>query len=374
MTLLTVYPPLETRALRPGAGRGAAEYPFAGKGTVLTHLGRGAVWLALRAVGAKPGLRVAMPAYHCGSEVEAARLAGVEVEFYRVDSDLRADEEDLARAAAAADVVYVTSFFGFPLPPVPAGAVVVADVAHGLFSRDAEAPLGQGADATVFCPRKTLGVPDGGAVVVRDGIDPSRASGPPPWRRTSRSLLALLATRSSASGNPVLRAAGDGAIARFSRGDAAARAGSLTETVIGEWDLTIDDMEVAARSSSRLTAAVVSRVDAKHVRTRRRANYEALLAALAPLVPPPFRSLPAGACPLYLPVRAGDRPAAIAALLERGIRAIEVWPVPHPLLDRARFAELEPARRELLALPVHQSLRDDHVERIRGAAVDVLHP
>ena len=37
-------------------------------------------------------------------------------------------------------------------------------------------PLGTGADAAVFCPRKSLGVPDGGAVLVTEGT--SRAARP----------------------------------------------------------------------------------------------------------------------------------------------------------------------------------------------------
>ena len=42
-----------------------------------------------------------MPAYHCGSEVEAARLAGADRLLPR-RRDLRVDEEDLARVAAGA--------------------------------------------------------------------------------------------------------------------------------------------------------------------------------------------------------------------------------------------------------------------------------
>ncbi len=55
-------------------------------------------------------------------------------------------------------------------------------------------------------------------------------------------------------------------------------------------------------------------------------------------------------------------------LLEHGVRALEIWPVPHPLLAGERFPELDPARRELVALPVHQSLRDEHVEAVASAA------
>src|SRR5205814_2559446 len=124
----------------------------------------------------------------------------------------------------------------------------------------------------------------------------------------------------------------------------------------------------------RVPAWVAPRVDGAAVRDRRRANYEALADDVGPLIPRPFRRLPPGVCPLYVPVLAADRAAAIAALLDHGVRALEVWPVPHPLLDRTRFAELEPVRHGLLALPVHQAMREEHVDVVIRAAKAVFAP
>jgi dTDP-4-amino-4,6-dideoxygalactose transaminase len=131
-------------------------------------------------------------------------------------------------------------------------------------------------------------------------------------------------------------------------------------------------MENAAGHPARLTAWALPRVDPQAIRARRRRNYEALLAELAELAPEPYRSLPDGVAPLYFPALVPDRDRAIARLLDHGVRALEIWPVPHPVLDRRRHAELEPARDGLLALPVHQSLRDRHVERVLEAARAVL--
>jgi hypothetical protein len=368
--LIGVYPPAApVAALR--ARRGPSPFPFGASRLTPTHLGRGAVWLALRALGLGRGGRLAMPAYHCGSEVEAAHLAGLDVDFYRVDAELRVDEDDLARTAAGADAVYLISHFGFPMVPPPSGVPVIEDAAHGLFSGDGDRPLGSRGDAAIFCPRKSLGVPDGGALLLRDGrVD--RVDGRPEAGAMARSLAALLAARLAIARPAPLRAAAARMISRASRGDAAAREGTLTETVIGEWDLEVADMEAAARSPSRLTAAVTGRVDGDAIRTTRRRNYELLRDELAELAPAPYRELPDGTCPLYFPAMAPDRSAAIAGLLERGIRPLEIWPVPHPILPRERFPELEPARQGLLALPVHQSLRPWHMERVLGAAKEVL--
>lgn len=373
--LIGVYPTLGTSAVLARRG-GSPPYPFSEPGLRLTHLGRGAVWLALQALGLGPGRRLAMPSFHCGAEVDAARLAGVEVVFYRVAPSLEVDEDHLAKVAAGVDAVYLISHFGFPLPSRPPNVLVVEDVAHGMFSDGGDGRLlGSGADAAVFCPRKSLGVPDGGAVLVTEKTP--EPQGRPPAKGVIRSVVSLLAGRAALSGHAAVRRPAVAALTKVSRADAAVAEGRLTEAVIGEWGMEVADVERAASRPSRLTARIVGGLDGEAgagVRDRRRANYEALAAVLAPLCPEPYRSLPPGVCPLYFPVRCADRSATIAQLLRYGVRAIEIWPVAHPLLDRSRFAELDPLRRELLALPVHQDLEPWHVELVADAASRILRP
>ena len=365
-----VYPTLSPLALLTRSR--APEFPFDRPGLALTHLGRGAVWLALRALGLGPGSRVAMPAYHCGSEVEAARLAGVEIDFYRVDAALNADLDDMARAGGRADAVYLISNFGFPMPEPPPGKPVIEDAAHGLFSADGDGrPLGSRHDAAIFCPRKSLGVPDGGALLLAGG-PAAAADGRPGAGAMARSTLSLLAARAALARPRALRAGAAALIARTSRADAAARAGTLTDTVIGEWDLEVADLEAAAGRPSRITARALGRLDAETIRARRRANYRALASELGELCFEPFRVLPPHTTPLYMPVLTRDRAAAMARLLERGVRAVEIWPVAHPLLDRRRFGELEPLREGLLGLPVHQDLDPWHVDAVARAARSAL--
>ncbi|WP_283138347.1 DegT/DnrJ/EryC1/StrS family aminotransferase [Rhizohabitans arisaemae] len=358
--IASVYPPLAPGAL---LRRPPRVFPFDRPGLTLTHLGRGAVSLALRSLGLGPGSRIAMPAFHCGSEVEAARLLGVDVVFYRVDASLHADEEDLARVAKQTDVTYLVSYFGWPLPPVPDGVRVIEDVAHGLFSADGDVPLGSRGEAAVFCPRKSLGVPDGGAVL---GTPVSRAPGRPPWRRVARSTVSLAAGRLALAGPRVVRAPAESLLRRGSRAEAAAKEGRLTEVVIGEWNISPEAMTIAAGGPSRLTAWSVYGADAHAVRAARRRNYGMLAARL-----PELRPLRPGVCPLLFPLRVTDRERVLAELLRYGVRAIEIWPVAHPLLGEG-FGELRPLRRELIGLPVHQGLRPWHMEAVLDAVVRTL--
>ncbi len=368
--LIGVYPPMAPRAIlrRPAPPL----FPFNQPGLALTHLGRGAAWLALGALGLGPGSRIAMPSYHCGSEVEAARLAGCEIDFYRVDANLQVDREDLARVAANSDAAYLISYFGFEIPACPAGVLVIEDAAHALFSDAADGPIGSRGDAAVFCPRKTVGVPDGGAVLLRTGPSPA-TEGHPNTYAMMRSAASLLAGRAAISHSRHLRSAASRLIAKTSRADAAARSGELTEVVIGEWDLEVGDMEAAASGPAPLTARIVDRTDGAGVRAARRRNYEILLkGGLGEYAPEPFRHLPPGVAPLYFPLSVNDREATLIRLLDRGIRGLEVWPVPHPLLDRQQFSQLEPARSNLLALPVHQLLEPWHMDLVLTAAKSAL--
>jgi dTDP-4-amino-4,6-dideoxygalactose transaminase len=374
--LMSVYPPMEPVSL---VTRRSKRFPFNQPNLTLTHLGRGAIWLALRELGLGKGSRLAMPAYHCGSEVEAARLAGVEVIFYRVDRFFRVDEEDMHRVARLCDATYLISYYGFPMPAPPRDTVVIEDAAHALFSNEGTVGMGSRGDAAIFCPRKTLGVPDGGAVLVRDHR--ARNEGRPPFKRMARSFASQAIGWAAQSRVPVLSMPATRVFKKVSKAEQAVESGTLTETVIGEWNLEAADLDVAATQCSRLTEWAVGGAAGNRIRDVRRANYEVLLDALPDICPDRFRDLPAGVAPLYFPLRVPERDRTIQELQHRGVRAIEIWPVPHPLLADARrqhpaaeakFRELDPIRHQMLALPVHQGLSEWHMRRVASAARDAV--
>src|SRR3954469_2273159 len=212
--MMSVYPPLEPASL---VTRRSRLFPFDSDGLTLTHLGRGAIWLALKALGLGAGSRLAMPAYHCGSEVEAARLAGCEVVFYRVLPTLQVDEEDLMRAAKQSDATYLISYYGFPMPPVPPGTRVIEDAAHALFSYDGGGAIGSRGDAAIFCPRKSLGVPDGGAVLIRGRTPATPTEGRPGTKAMARSTASLVLGRAALSRAATIRRAAVSTFGRVSR-------------------------------------------------------------------------------------------------------------------------------------------------------------
>jgi hypothetical protein len=121
------------------------------------------------------------------------------------------------------------------------------------------------------------------------------------------------------------------------------------------------------RPASAATLHALRRVADPSVAERRRENYELLLARLGDRVAPPFDVLASGACPLVLPIAAADKPALLRRLRARGIRALDLWSVPHPSLPRDGFPRAAALRRTLVGLPVHQELRRRDLERIAAA-------
>ncbi len=366
----------------------------------LLHLGRGAVYLAARAI--ERGCRrkgrhvIAVPSYHCGSEIEALVHAGLEPRFYRVRSDLSVDPESYEEAIEGACAAYLTSFFGLPpfveghWPPrsgrTESDAVpVIEDAAHALFSRyDDGTPVGAAGAAGVFSIRKSIGGIDGGALRLSSELSPPEPVSSPRRSRSIRSgirsflsqvLLDLGATESRVG------EWASTAVSHFSRSEKAAAEGDL-ETVVygssesgqGAWKLSGEAILRAAGRASLLTYFVLAGQLPGTVSALRRSNYRRLVFEyeLEEFVPPRMRELPEGAVPLFLPVLSTNRRAAVAAFYEAGIRVLEVWPVAHRLADRRFEEELRPLRTRLLALPVHHLLGASALARIGESAREIL--
>ncbi|MFM0628426.1 hypothetical protein [Paraburkholderia xenovorans] len=107
-----------------------------------------------------------MPWYICDAMIEPLRMTGTPVKHYRLDAELRAQSVDVAHGEW---FVYV-NYFGLCAQQVddvlsrfPRERVVI-DNAQALFAQPADCL------ATLYSPRKFLGVPDGGYLVTQQPI------------------------------------------------------------------------------------------------------------------------------------------------------------------------------------------------------------
>lgn len=354
-------------AVRESPGRSAAQIVAAATGrrrgvpawpqlpvdrTTLTYLGRHAAAVACRRLGIGPGDEVLMPSYNCGVEVEAVLSVGASVVVYRVDCRLDVDVEDVRlRITPRTRALYVThGFAGLqPLDELRGlcrefGLLLVEDCALALFASDDGGFAGRDADAAVFSFKKTLPVPDGGALVLRR-----------PWPSSSSAFVRPSPSR-------VLRRT-LGLLRRPRLRGRACRTASRRPDMPASyyWD------EGGARwSVSRVTLGILAQIDPSDVVARRRRNCARLAAAIegATGVKPLVARLPDGTCPVALPVVARERDRLVDELRRRGVAATSWWAGFHHGLPWDDFPEACRLKNSVVALPVHQDLDDDAVDRV----------
>ena len=354
---VSVWPPLAPgawlrRPLEP------PPFPLEEPGCRLYRLGRDAVWHGVRALGLSTGDHVLVPAYHAGPEVEALVWAGLQISFYAGDQDLRPDESELERLIGPRTrMLSVVHYIGFPQQIArwrrwcdQHGILLLEDAAQAWLASDGEAPLGSSGDLALWSVYKTVGTPDGGVAICKAPLPAPRRSPRLPAPRLAKLHGAWLGRRLGAL--------------RLLRRDPSGEFDAVAHNKLGD-----PDAPPAAG-----TAFLLPRLSGPEVPEQRRRNYRVLLESLSNLVPRPFGELTDGACPWFFPVWTDDKPGLIAHLADNGIGAMDFWSTPHPALDLSAFPDAAARRASTVALPVHQELKGDDLERIARATRAWLGP
>ncbi len=285
--------------------------------------GRHALVEALRLSGAAGG-RVLLPSFVCRDLLACVAAAGAEPAFYGVRPDLT-PQDDPSRWPDARAVLAV-DYFGWPqdLAPFEAyarrtKAVLIEDAAHALFSRDARGRLlGARAPLGILSLRKSLPLPNGGALVVNDaglasGLGAQLPFEPMPGRRpalkaAARPFLALAGARATHAALTALRGA---------RGDASGHVGPDPDS-----ERVLPAPAPPCPELERPLVCADPAVEA----SRRRALWTlcdglARKAGLAPVFP----SLPDGAVPYGYALRTRDLDAARSLFSAEGLTTLP-WP------------------------------------------------
>lgn len=354
---------------------------FEGRPALPCYQARVGLWQLCRHWGLKQDDEVLLPAYNCGSEVDPFLHFGLVAKMYRVGTDTRIYIEDLCRRCTARTrVVYITHYFGWPQTVKPIyewcterGIRVVEDCALSLFSKGPEGFLGTVGDAAVFSFRKTLSVPDGGAVVFREAgpdVGAEVSMRRPPLSVTLANLLPFakataLKLASDVGMYPQLRAL---------------RLRRFNEEVAYEEkpfpDMPSDyyfDKRIQNWNMSRTTLGILSHIDPEVVVAQRRRNYLVLqnLVKDAPGVRVLFSSLPEGVCPLGLVLLVSRRGAIVRALNAHGIAAFPWWEGYHRQFDCREFPDACYLKDHALMLPVNHTLKEKHMEYIAKCFIGI---
>jgi len=248
-----------------------------------------------------------LPSYLCPALLEPFQSSGVEVRYYGVDEHLRVSGRGWLNDVRPGDFVIVIHYFGVPHSSFPAGAAkrsgayIIEDSSQALFlPQQFEESL-----CVLYSPRKFLGVPDGGAMASKGETGTESLALEPPPAGWWNSALAMMLQRRDF--------------------DLSARPSdwySLFQQVESDFPLGL------YRSSDLSRAILTCGVDYAAIRTRRRANYQALLDMLGEHAL--FPEMPEQVVPLGFPVRIE---AAVRDRVLRLLHAKRVYAPVHWKID-----------------------------------------
>jgi dTDP-4-amino-4,6-dideoxygalactose transaminase len=360
---LTVWPPLPPAVY---TRRPAQDLPFPldQPGCVLFSRGRHAIRHGIHALRLPPDAVVLVPAYHCGSEIEALLRAGVKCRFYEGSPSLEPDEDELAQLIDERVVaLYLIHYLGFPQDELrwrrwcdAHGVLLIEDVAQGWLGTIDGRPIGSLGDLSIFTFYKTLGLPDGAALLVRDRLDDLAQRG--------ASGLGMVGIRHAEW--LLARSAGLTDLEDRLRHALKSRRGGVDPATSADAPGSFDI------PPARTTRFLLPRLVDATIAERRRSNYERLLVELGDVVATPFARLPVGACPWAFMVDAEDKRSVMNGLLAHRIRPIDFWWKPHFSLPAHRFPQASALRARLVGIPVHHELRARDLARLGPAVRDAL--
>lgn len=368
--------------------------PFDTNCACLTYMGRNAIWQAMRILGLNPGDEILVPAYNCGSEIDPLLHYGLTIVPYRVSRFAQVDAEDIrCRITTRTRAVYVTHYFGFPqrLEQImrlcrERQLFLIEDCALALFSRDGGGFVGRMGDVAVFSFRKTLPVPDGGAVIVNTpNLQAEQLWEQPPLSRTLSDLVPLAGRWARRQ----LDTEWDGIekMYRFLRSrlnrrgqrKRPCRAQDKFVQVCGDKKPALGykdqyDTKISRWTISPIAKRIISNVNSIEIVAKRRANFQALLKALqdVPGAEPLFKELPEGVCPNVFPLLTEKRSELQSALCEKKVSAIEWWAGYHPAICWDHFPEAAYLKDYVLALPIHSGLSQDDMAYVAAWVQDLV--
>jgi len=283
--------------------------------------------------------RIWMPSYLCGVLVDALGALRARVRFYPVNFDLKITDRVWLEEVRPGDLAVLISYFGFPCDKECAtllkesGAWVLEDACQALLSER----VGRQSDFVLFSPRKFLGVPDGGILVVQAEVDfGDLVIEPPPAAWWLKTLEAAVLRR------------------EFDLHGGERRWFELFR----ETDTTCP---IGAYAMSELSRLLLEQAfDYEVIGRRRRENYRVLLDELGEFAV--FQSLPEGVVPLGFPMRHAERDRLRQALFQKQIYPCLHWEIRGYVPES--FAESHRLASQIMTLPCDQRYDSEDMRRM----------
>lgn len=353
---------------------------------IYVHKARTGIEYIGRMIWLDGGGKVLVPAYNCGSEIDALLKGGARVQFYRITRRGEIDIDDVrSRITQETRAIYVIHYFGFPQSQneikricLEKGLLLIEDCALALLSCDGEAKLGTFGDVAVFSFPKSLAVPDGGALVINNknlSVEGWMLT-QPNYMRLARKMLPLLKSTILRMLSRVLVSDSKSSELKKMDGELVKKYGVVTEEVSSEMpgDYYFDE-NARQRGLSVLTKLCLRTYCVKEVIRKRRLNFMMLRELIDGQsgVRPLYRELKEGVCPLYFPAIVDKRSLLYNKMRQRGVAAIPWWAGYHRQFSWDGFKESSFLKDHILALPIHQDLEPSAIEYIANSLISSIH-
>jgi dTDP-4-amino-4,6-dideoxygalactose transaminase len=355
-----------------------------GKKCHLFYSARYALFHGLAALGLRSGDKLLVPAYCCGTEVDPILAKGIEIKWYKIEEDLSISIDHLQKEwEEGVKGLLVTHYLGFDYLTEEImnfvnerKILLIEDCAHAfLSSTESDIPLGAIGDAAIFSLRKSLPIPDGGALMLKN-IDLNGGSfklePPNPFSVLFRSFE-LFGKNSTPSGRYKARI-----LSHYTRcvGKAARnfrfflrvfyKLFNFGESCLVNPNSYDFDTKASNWNMSAFSRRLLQFQDWKDIVKRRRENFTYLLEKLQGIdgVKPLMSSVPDGICPLFFPLLVKNREKLHDFLLKHGVDSHPWWGYFHPKVPWGSFPNAVRLKKEILGLPIHQDLNPEHMNKI----------
>jgi dTDP-4-amino-4,6-dideoxygalactose transaminase len=324
-------------------------------------------------LGIGKGQEILVPAYNCGTEIDALLHSGATPVGYRITRQCEIDLEDLmSRKTSRTRAVYLIHYFGWEQPMEEIrrwcdehGLLLIEDCALALFSEGPSRSIGRTGDAAIYSLPKSLGLVYGGLLSLVDvpkaGTPLLKPAGSATWFKEIRHSAKFVAARN-------LRGIGGyGNLVAMYRHRGCRKDDPNREFPDMPRRYYFSTEQDADRDLHPKASAILNSLSWQQVTRARRRNYQRMAELLDGVsgIKFLFPQVPPFTCPLALPLLVPNRDLFSRTLQAKGIAANPWWAGFHQrALDWSRFPDACWLKHNVLTLPIYQGMEDKDLSAI----------
>jgi dTDP-4-amino-4,6-dideoxygalactose transaminase len=347
------------------------------------YFGRGALWNAVKMMCLTGNQNILMPAYQCGVEAEVVSQAEVKIKFFKVNKNMEADLKDIEeKIDANTRALFIIHYYGFPQRMNEIlelckkhNLVLIEDAAHAMFTKYNGRYLGTFGDFGILSMKKTLPVPNGGALVIKDPRKSISIQIKNPNKRSLFMTLMFMLRKNLwvnyAFVLPIIDLLLFMPLKVFIKILKIISGNNLGITNPSSMDFkpAMGNLGISA-----ISVRIMDSINYSEIINSRRKNYEYLLNKLkaSENIDICFRELPSGVSPCFFMISTENRDFLQAQLSKKGISTFIFGKYLHRLLPKQGFEDARYLSRKIICLPIHQDLGSNHLDYMAQVVLDTF--